>query len=364
MKTDKKIKQKIGIDRSILRDITITNANLELLRKRARDVGTINSPAYDIRISSGKPSVIKNHNISEIEITDKMYGKLTVKMRRNHFTGQRCSYNEFQLSPFDDNNNLKNLSADEYRRRIEKASAHFQNVYGLTLDFSQCKISVLEINTTLKLQENFKAYEQVLGVFMALLPVEFYSGNKIARWSDIVTGNIETFMVQNSSAELKIYDKSKHLADAHIAFLPDNYMRIEYRLQRITGTTLEYPNNLTDNVLSQKFLKYFRRDIEKPYEQWIKQNEEELKQLLQQHMKRRYWIDRFCRDCRQQNATRRLPLLFDLSVLKKCLNDIFRGDKNRGRKVRAIMDKFIYEEDLSGNVLRASEIIDGVSSLK
>lgn len=143
MKTDKKIKQKIGIDRSILRDITITNANLELLRKRARDVGTINSPAYDIRISSGKPSVIKNHNISEIEITDKMYGKLTVKMRRNHFTGQRCSYNEFQLSPFDDNNNLKNLSADEYRRRIEKASAHFQNVYGLTLDFSQCKISVL-----------------------------------------------------------------------------------------------------------------------------------------------------------------------------------------------------------------------------
>ena len=364
MKKDEKTEQKIGIDRSILKNITITKANLELLRKRARDVGTINSPAYDIRISSGKPSVIKNHHISEIEIIDKFFGKLTAKIRRNHLTGQNCYYSEFQLSPFNDGNNLANLSADEYRLRIENVSAHFQDIYGLVLDFSKCRISALEINTTIKLRENFKAYEQVLGVFMALLPIKFYQGNKIGMWSDIATGNIETFLVKNSSAELKIYDKTKHLADAHIIPLPNNYMRVEYRFQRISGTALENFNNLTDKMLSEKFLKYFRRDIAEPYEHWKKQNEEELKQLLQVHMQKRDWVSGFSRDCRQQNATQRLPLLFDLSILKKCLNDIFKGDKNRARKVRAIMKKFTYEQDLTGNALRASEIIEGVSSLK
>lgn len=349
---------KIGIDRTVLCNVSITEVDMVKLTDAFKHINDSGSSATKIQLLEGTPTVVPEHNIRKISICDKRYGQLTIQSKRNYQTQQVTIASEFQLSPVDNGNNIKNLSVCELKSRIRAAVKHYNAFYGLKLDVSQLKIRSMEINTTIKLKEEIGAYTGVLALFCKLLPVKYYKDCKLMVWQERHTGQSESFTVRNSSVELKIYNKAKQLRDAQIILLPDNLLRIEYVFHRLQHSPLKNPEELTDQLIQNQFLRFFRRDIVKPYQSWIPQHTEKLRQLLQVHRtSSRYWIDSFCRDCRYKNATEPFEALYDLEILKAVLKDELSGDKNRSRKLKAIMSQFQYETDLRGNVARAEEIL-------
>lgn len=352
---------KIGIDRTVLCNISVAEVDMDKLMDACKRINDTGSSATKIQLLEGTPTVVPGHNIRKISICDKRYGQLTIQSKRNYHTKQVKIASEFQLSPADNGNNLKNLSVHEFKSRIQAAVQHYNASYGLKLDVSRLKLRSMEINTTIELKEEIGAYTGVLALFCKLLPAKYYKDCKLMVWQELHTWQSESFTVRNSSVELKIYNKSKQLRDAQIILLPDNLLRIEYVFRRLQHNPLENPEKLTDQMIQNQFLRFFRRDIVKPYADWIPQHKEKLQQLLQAHRTgNRYWINSFCRDCRHRNAAEPFEALFDLEILKEVLQDELSGDKNRSRKLKAIMSQFQYETDLKGNAARADEILQCV----
>lgn len=345
--------ERIGIDKSILKGFALVSADYELLQKMKGNIRNLDSPATDIKTLID--TAANGTETREIIINDKFYGLLKIKVdcENKHITSS------LQLSATNGRNNIQNLSAAEYKERLQNAIKHFKAVYRLELDFSGAIISQLELNTTFRLQDDFSQYCKAIKLLMALAANTHYRQQKLNIWLNPTTETEETFTTSNTSTQLKAYNKGQQLRDIGFSFSDNNILRIEYTLLRVINKSLRNPYELTDNKLKQHFIKCFQRDVIRPYKHWKKQNKQEVAELLKAYMTQYHcWISPFIRRCRDENDSRLLiPLLFDVQVVHDILMDLFKGDSHRSRRIKNIMAHFNEESTLEGNIDRAEEIL-------
>lgn len=181
---------------------------------------------------------------------------------------------------------------------------------------------------------------------------------------------LETALVKNSSIELKIYNKGKHLKDiGKIDELDRDIMRVEYTikdkriLENAFGDNLV--TSLTDEKINELFRKYFNRDIAAPYYQWASKNHKQLVELTKKHREQyQKWTSTFFRECRQYEAIHGLPILFDLEDMESVFRELEpKSGRNSSRKYRKFLKQAIYEQDLLGNTTRTKEIIKKIEAM-
>lgn len=129
--------------------------------------------------------------------------------------------------------NLQNKTVVEYQRMIKRIFQYLYEEYGITVNFQNLKFSEMEINCTFELKEEFHKYHRILRLMMFNLPRSF---KKLGQISSINKREqrieSETFYRGNSSTEVKIYDKKKHLEQTIQFRLEENMMRIEFILKK------------------------------------------------------------------------------------------------------------------------------------
>ena len=181
---------------------------------------------------------------------------------------------------------------------------------------------------------------------------------------------LETALVKNSSIELKIYNKGKHLNDlGMIDALDKGLMRVEYTikdrriLQNAFGDDLV--TSLTDQKINSLFRKYFNRDIVVPYQNWVCRNHEHLVNLTKKHRKLyQRWTSTFFRECRQYEELHGLPALFDIEDMESVFRELEKkSGRNSARKFAKFKDRAIFEADLLGNTARVKEIISKIEGM-
>ena len=111
----------------------------------------------------------------------------------------------------------------EYQARIIDVFQVLAEEYGVIADYSTIKIKKLELNATFYLKEAYEKYKQPILLLMRNVLTKRYGNNKgnnavkYATWHEANIGTsedkLETALVKNSSIELKIYNKGKHLKD-------------------------------------------------------------------------------------------------------------------------------------------------------
>lgn len=181
---------------------------------------------------------------------------------------------------------------------------------------------------------------------------------------------LETALVKNSSVDLKIYNKGKHLKDIEkIDELDRDIMRVEYTIKdkRILHNAFgdNLVTSLTDEKINDLFRKYFNRDIAAPYHQWASKNHKQLVELTRKHREHyQKWTSTFFRECRQYEAVHGLPILFDLNDMQKVFEELEpKSGRNSTKKFNKFKNQAIYETDLLGNTDRVKEIIAKIESM-
>ena len=373
------LQERIGIDRSVLCDFIIQEVDTDKIEKSAKTnsnksyakaVYDDNSP---IELSNGK-------KIGKLVIKDPHIGKLTVAFEKNNLNGQNHINSSLELMVSSGNNNLQNLNTMKYQARIIDVFQILADRYGVVADYSTIRIKKLELNATFYLNEAYEKYKQPILLLMRNVPPKRYGNNKnnnavkYATWHQANIGagedNLETALVKNSSIELKIYNKGKHLKDlGELDELDKDIMRVEYTIKDRRILESAFGDNLvvslTDEKINSLFKKYFNRDIVTRYYQWAADNHRKLVDLTKQHREQEQkWTSGFFRECRQYEAVNGLPILFDIDDMLKVFREL---ESKKGRNAKRKFDKFkkqaIYESDLVGNTTRVKEIISKIMDM-
>lgn len=371
--------ERIGIDRSVLCDFIVLRVDTEKLKNNIQNEGekTYSKIVYDdkspVELENGK-------RVGKLVIKDSRIGKLTVSFEKNNLSGKQYVNSSLELMVSADNNNIQNLNTAEYQTRIIDVFNELEERYGVIVDYSTIRIKKLELNATFFLNEAYEKYRQPILLLIRSVPPKRYGKNqsnnsvKYATWheANMQSGEdkLETALVKNSSIELKIYNKGKHLKDIRkIDELDRDIMRVEYTikdkriLENAFGDNLV--TSLTDEKINELFRKYFNRDIAAPYYQWASKNHKQLVELTKKHREQyQKWTSTFFRECRQYEALHGLPILFDLEDMESVFRELEpKSGRNSSRKYRKFLKQAIYEQDLLGNTTRTKEIIKKIEAM-
>lgn len=263
--------------------------------------------------------------------------------------------------------NLQNKTVVEYQRMIKRIFQYLYEEYGITVNFQNLKFSEMEINCTFELKEEFHKYHRILRLMMFNLPRSF---KKLGQISSINKREqrieSETFYRGNSSTEVKIYDKKKHLEQTIQFRLEENMMRIEFilkksqKIKEVFKSTLV--SDLTDEKINQFYYQQFIRLFEKPYRKWQIENGIQLKNMITYHKERnkRYWKSNLLRECSNKEQLNQIPLLLDVKDLLTQVK-ILDKDRHYQRIARGILEQCRYNDIyLQNDAEKAEEIIGKV----
>lgn len=372
--------ERIGIDRSALFDFLIQEVDTEKIENHAKQ-GKNGKSYTKIVYDDNSPIELPNgKRIGKLVIKDQYIGKLTVSFERNNLNGGEYVNSSLELMVSGGNNNLQNLNTMEYQARIIDVFQVLAEEYGVIADYSTIKIKKLELNATFYLKEAYEKYKQPILLLMRNVPPKRYGNNKgnnavkYATWHEANIGTsedkLETALVKNSSIELKIYNKGKHLKDiGELDKLDKDIMRVEYTIKDKRILENAFGDNLvvslTDEKINGLFKKYFNRDVVTRYYQWAAENHRQLVELTKKH-KELYqkWTGSFFRECRQYEATNGLPILFDINDMEKVFRELEpKSGRNAGKKFKKFKKQAIYETDLVGNTARVKEIISKIMDM-
>jgi hypothetical protein len=371
--------ERIGIDRSVLCDFIVLGVDTEKLKNNIQNEGekSYSKIVYDdkspVELENGK-------KVGKLVIKNSRIGKLTVSFEKNNLSGKQYVNSSLELMVSADNNNIQNLNTAEYQTRIIDVFNELEERYGVIVDYSTIMIKKLELNATFFLNEAYEKYRQAILLLIRSVPPKRYGKNqsnnsvKYATWheANMQSGEdkLETALVKNSSIELKIYNKGKHLKDIwKIDELDRDIMRVEYTikdkriLENAFGDNLV--TSLTDEKINELFRKYFNRDIAAPYYQWASKNHKQLVELTKKHREQyQKWTSTFFRECRQYAAIHGLPILFDLNDMRKVFKELEpKSGRNSTKKFNKFKNQAIYETDLIGNTARVKEIISKIEAM-
>lgn len=375
-----KLVERIGIDRSALFDFLIQEVDTEKIENHAKQ-GKNGKSYTKIVYDDNSPIELPNgKRVGKLVIKDQYIGKLTVSFERNNLNGGEYVNSSLELMVSGGNNNLQNLNTMEYQARIIDVFQVLAEEYGVIADYSTIKIKKLELNATFYLNEAYEKYKQPILLLMRNVPPKRYGNNKgnnavkYATWHEANIGTsedkLETALVKNSSIELKIYNKGKHLKDiGEIDKLDKDIMRVEYTIKDKRILENAFGDNLvvslTDEKINGLFKKYFNRDVVTRYYQWAAENHKQLVELTKKHRELyQKWTGSFFRECRQYEATNGLPILFDINDMEKVFRKLEpKSGRNASKKFNKFKKQAIYETDLVGNTDRVKEIISKIMDM-
>ena len=372
--------ERIGIDRSALFDFLIQEVDTEKIENHAKQ-GKNGKSYTKIVYDDNSPIELPNgKRVGKLVIKDQYIGKLTVSFERNNLNGGEYVNSSLELMVSGGNNNLQNLNTMEYQARIIDVFQVLAEEYGVIADYSTIKIKKLELNATFYLKEAYEKYKQPILLLMRNVPPKRYGNNignnavKYATWHEANIGTsedkLETALVKNSSIELKIYNKGKHLKDiGELDKLDKDIMRVEYTIKDKRILENAFGDNLvvslTDEKINGLFKKYFNRDVVTRYYQWAAENHKQLVEMTKKHRELyQKWTGSFFRECRQYEATNGLPILFDINDMEKVFRELEpKSGRNAGKKFKKFKKQAIYETDLVGNTARVKEIISKIMDM-
>ncbi len=368
MSKNKELIERIGIDKTVITNFTIKSIDTDYLK------------AMNIEIIENNNSLLKtedNIGILKLKIKDSFFGMLDCGFTNANKNKKFVSYTKLTIT-VSQNYNLQNLNVEEYKQRIKDVFQYINEKYKIeiTYSFDTLNITYMEINYTFKLKYKFNDYKRALLILISNMPKNKYSdkSNHNIKYKsffeinqDENIANLETLSVKNSSIEFVIYNKTKQIKDTKNISLPDDYIRIEYRLKRkdsyiksIGGVV----SNLTDKKLKDFYIKNFTYDIIKPFDSYkekIKEQfEKELKPFLEKSDKQ--WYSKFIRIVKDYEINNNFPMLVDITDIFPMLKQYSKT--NYSRRIKMVINKANkYDKSLLDVNKKINEILNKIKSI-
>ncbi len=355
---------RIGIDRTVIAAFRIKAIDRKKLREH-----------FNVEFHEEDPYGYLLEDCScfdSIKIEDNIkFGTMCAGVKR--VKGVKQSYSRMDIVVDDrEDGNFRNMTVEEYKERISNVFHYLKETYGVDVDISSIKLSEMEINCTIPMNEEFYHYHRALRLLMFNLPKNYKKLGEVSEINKEKSSlEAETFYCGNSREEIKIYDKTRQLEQTKNIKLDSNYMRVEITLKGLAKIKEVFKSSLVRDLTDEKIRSYYMKEIkrffESPYAKWKKHNNTELRKLVKAHREAdpKNWKVNLLRECSNREQKNRVPVLLDIDdllvLIKKleknghyarvargvkkacCFNDVYlSGDS---RKVEEIFQK-IHEANL------------------
>lgn len=189
------------------------------------------------------------------------------------------------------NGNLACYTVQDYQQQVNDIQTALRGKYGVVLDTMWATIKQIEINRTIRLNDDFRWYNRVLQLIMFNLPYPFAKQMDFKKKAageiqcDTYYATTKKTAKSKKYQELKIYNKSKQLQ----FIVSDGWMRVELKIVGAAKIKKELGTNDLSELTDQQINDYFDRMVQKlivqPYRKWQEQQKKEIKKIMQEQRK-------------------------------------------------------------------------------
>lgn len=329
--------QKIGLDRIVIKGFRIIAMNVKKLKNRDNTV--LEESGENLYFLGD------NTGFRKLKIDDNIwFGSLIAGTTVNK--SGKHDYSRMDITIGNrETGNLVNMSVAEYKERVQYIFSYLYGEYGILIDGSHTKISQMEINCTIAIEEEFYKYHRSLELMLYNLP-DYYS--KIGKLQKANKKDVrleaETYYRGNQSMQIKIYDKKKQLQDTRGCMIDENIMRIEFELKSASKIRTVFGSNELEELTQRKvcdfYIGQFRKLFEKKYWKWRKDNGNFLRKLIIDHKSKNpiHWQRNLLNECRNQEQKNSVPILLEIEDLLEQVR-LLEGSGHYTRTEKAILNK-------------------------
>lgn len=221
------------------------------------------------------------------------------------------------------NSNLRCYTVGDYQKQVNDIQTALRGKYGVVLDTMWATIKQIEINRTIRLNDDFKWYHRVLQLIMFNLPYPFAKQMDFKKKAageiqcDTYYATTKKTAKSKKYQELKIYNKSKQLQ----FIVSDGWMRVELKIVGASKVKKELCTNdlseLTDGQINDYFDRMMQKLIVQPYRKWQEQQKKEIKKIMQEQRKinlKRWQIGTLTRIL-DEEIDRQCPVALDIDQI-------------------------------------------------
>lgn len=311
---DKKLFERIGIDRTEVKGFHIKSLDFKKLRKH-QSVTLEEHGDIEHQLENGS-------SFAKLKITDnKYFGTFFIGTQKRNTS--YILYTRMDITVQDRNyGNLCNSTMVQYKERLIQIQQYLSDEYGIIVDISELRLSTLEINCTFEIKHYFHKYHRALNLMMYNLPDTY---GKISEYKKKDKTNVrfesETFYRGNQRMQIKIYDKKRQLHDAGICSIDQHVMRIEFvlktaaKIKEVFGTNKV--NLFTDSMITDFYNYQFNKLFVHKYQIWRQHNSQFLHQMIIKHKKNspKNWQRNLLTECRNIELQNRIPVILEIEDL-------------------------------------------------
>lgn len=189
------------------------------------------------------------------------------------------------------NGNLACYTVQDYQQQVNDIQTALKGKYGVVLDTMWATVKQIEINRTIKLDDDFRWYNRVLQLIMFNLPYPFAKQMDFRKKAageiqcDTYYATTRKTAKSKKYQELKIYNKSKQLQ----FIVGEKWMRVELKIVGAAKIKRELGTNDLAKLTDQQINDYFDRMVQKlivqPYRKWQQSQKKEIKKIMQEQRK-------------------------------------------------------------------------------
>lgn len=228
------------------------------------------------------------------------------------------------------NGNLACNTVQDYQEQVNDIQTALRGKYGVVLDTMWATVKQIEINRTIKLDDDFRWYNRVLQLIMFNLPYPFAKQMDFRKKAageiqcDTYYATTRKTAKSKKYQELKIYNKSKQLQ----FIVGEKWMRVELKIVGAAKIKKELGTNdlseLTDVQINDYFDKMMQTLIVQPYRKWQEQQKKEIKKIMQEQRKinlKRWQIGTLTRIL-DEEIDRQCPVALDIDQILEVVPEL------------------------------------------
>lgn len=221
------------------------------------------------------------------------------------------------------NGNLACNTVQDYQEQVNDIQTALKGKYGVVLDTMWATIKQIEINRTIRLDDDFRWYNRVLQLIMFNLPYPFAKQMDFRKKAageiqfDTYYATTKKTAKSKKYQELKIYNKSKQLQ----FIVGEKWMRVELKIVGASKVKKELGTNdllqLTDGQINDYFDRMMQKLIVQPFRKWQEQQKKEIKKIMQEQRKinlKRWQIGTLTRIL-DEEIDRQCPVALDIDQI-------------------------------------------------
>ena len=239
--------------------------------------------------------------------------------------------------------NLESNSFSEYWQQLRKIKQKLIDDYGIYVDIVHSKLSMVEVNRTFEIQNNFEAYDRVLKLIISEMPrMKMFMDAGVVDKSgsaDTQPLKIQTYYAKSgektASKMVKFYAKSEQLKCK--IFLDANYMRFEITLKGSKHIKRAFGMDSFDEMSQDIFDKWFKKQVQtlivNPVNKWRKSNQKYLKTVLEEELEHGgRWKVNTLRRLMNDELSGKRQFLLDINDLMAAVDKMKIQHKGRTKK--------------------------------